>query len=263
MRVHVALLLIPFTALVSLTGCQTGQKEPAPYPRAASKIPFLPQMRQASLQSGEGAYPNLYTGASYAIWAPQSDTNRMEADEAALERAAAEADAEDPATIEEKMEGDLEVMPPRRPPRRGPLVIECMLESVFPDRSIAYDAVGLRGMEIHLALPDGQQVLPVQKTLDPDLEEIPVGALRRYKRKLTLQFPTNSFLVENPAANPAVKGVRLVLSGHGSTFYFEWLPLPDTLAKTEPRIDYQVREAVKKGYVTTSGRLKRVSHTFD
>lgn len=261
--------LIALLALFLVAGCQTTKKEPAPYPAAASKIPFSPMARQAAIQAGEGAYPNLFTGASYAVWDPQSAVKPMGMETMAesggsdpMEKTPPEK-GEDAAMMEKKMEGDLEPMPPRRPARQGPLVIECMLESLFPDRSIAYDVVGLRGIDIHLQLPDGQEILPVQKTLNPDLGEAAVGALRRYSRKITLHFPSANFMVDNPAANPEVKGVRLVMTGLGSTFYFEWRAIPDTLAKTEARADYQLREAVQKGYRATSGQVKRISHTFD
>lgn len=257
--------------LLALAGCQTSKHDADPYPRAASKIPFAPTVRNVAIAAGEGRYPNLYTGASHAIWdgggaAPQpmaAATPPAMMDEKSAVPKMEDKKSESTA-MGEKMDAAPDAVEPAGPQmRRQGLKIECYLESEFPDMSIAYDAVGLRGVSIYLKLPDGQELPPSQTTLDPDLSETPVGALRRYGRKLTLYFPRSDFMVENPAANPAANGIRLVLEGHATSFYFEWHSMPNFLASTEPRIDYKVRDAGKRHYQSTSGAVKKFSHNFD
>lgn len=245
-----------------LSGCQTTGGDPNDFPRAAPRIPFVPQVRQASIRAAEGRYPNLFTGASHAVWNPgQALPARSAAASMGDKEAGASGVASETVMLEEAMDRD--PVPARPTPVDGGLVIECVLESRFPDMSIAYDAVGLRGMGVHLELPDGQEILPAQKVLDPDLDETQEGALRRYRRTLTLHFPRGRFLVENPAANPAARGIRLVLTGHNSIFYFEWPATPDTTVETEARADHQLRERVRTRYNATKDAAKRISHTFD
>lgn len=262
-------MLLGLLALCGASGCKTVPPNEEPYPRAASRIPFVPQVRQVAIQAGGGVYPNLFTGASHAIWNPAESHPGapLASPPGAFDSPAAPVAGKtaDPVAladpVESAMEADRDAVP--APPRGGPLVIRCRLESVFQDRSIAYDAVGLRGLDVYLRLPDGQEVLPAQRELGAELTEEQVGALRRYAREVTLYFPSGDFRVENPAANPAAPGVRLVIEGHNSAHYFEWRPLPNPSVHLEPRADYKAREAVKKGYRATSGRAKRISHTFD
>lgn len=253
--------------LIVFPGCQTNGTEAEPYPKGPSRIFFQPRVYEVPIQADAGSYPNLFTGASMAVWDPEAaraaEQRRMMARSAVAVDSASPTASEDEMALEATMDADMEAVPARAVPRSGPLEIVCTLESVFPDRSIAYDAVGLRGMDVFLELPDGSEVLPVQRTLDPNLSETPEGALRRYSRKLTLHFPSRNFMVENPAATPVAKGIRLVLTGLNSTFYFEWHAVPDTTAKLEAREDYQVRETVSKGYRTVKNKAKDVSHTFD
>ena len=248
---------VPVTALTMafllFAGCQTTDEHAEPYPRGASKIPFVPIARQVPIQAAEGAYPNLFTGASHAIWNPHLPAAEVPAPVTGA--------SEDTEAMEATMETGVQPVAPPSVPRD--LRIQCFLESEFPDMSIAYDAVGLRGMSVYLALPGGEEIVPAQKVLDTELGETPVGALRRYSRSLTLYFPAGYFMVENPAANPGAEGVRLVLEGHGTKFQFQWHATPDLLVKTEPRADYQVRESVKKHYRATKAKAKAVSHTFD
>ena len=146
----------------------------------------------------------------------------------------------------------------------GPLEVTCYLESQFRDMSIAYDAVGLRGVQFYLELPDGTEVLPVQKSLDSELKEEPVGALRRFGRKLTLFFPSRTIMVDNPAVTAGARGVRLVLQGHSSTFYFEWKAAPDTRATAKPpRWDEDALRLTKTISQDAFRRAKRISHEFD
>lgn len=255
MRIHTFTLLFALLGVTVFTGgCQTSKHDAEPYPKAASKIEFAPMVPDVAIQAGEGRYPDLYTGASHATW----DRGRVAVAPMA-ETAGPVANGEE----KDMAAPDITRMVAASNPQRRGLKIECFLESEFADRSIAYDAVGLRGVSIYLQLPDGQEIPPSQKILDSDLKESPVGALRRYGRNLTLYFPDQRFLVENPAVNPSARGVRLVLEGQETAFYFEWRAMPNFVAKSEARLDYQVRETVGRGYRATAETAKGIFHNFD
>lgn len=275
------------TIVTVFSGCQTtsGQKDagklvPAP------RIPFQPVMSKVPIQSGEGSYPNLFTTNSHAIWgnhasmaAMVSTPETLEAREEASPDAAAPDESnsgamyETPASLEEAMEpveapatdsGEIQVALADESRPSGPLTIHCYLESQFSDMSIAYDAVGLRGIQFYLALPDGSRVLPVQKELDSELKEEPVGALKRFGRKVTLYFPSRAIMVDNPAVTPGATGVRLVLEGQGTEFYFEWRPAADTTATARPpRWDEDALRVTKSTYRKAVSTAKWISHEFD
>lgn len=247
--------LLVAAALMPFGGCTTTDSSDSVDVPPAAKVVFVPRIRRAVIQSAEGRYPNLFTTASYAVWGTD------EVDMAPVAVPAAEGDPADAAmntTLDSvPVPADIEAS------RAGGITIECHLESEFPDRSIAYDAVGLRGMSIYLELPGGAQIQPAQKTLASDLVEVPVGALRRYGRKLTLYFSDSQLMVENPAANPKAPGVRLVVNGVESKFFFEWPATPDFLNVSEPRLDQKAAATAKKNFRTTRGAISRTSHTLD
>lgn len=254
-------VLMALLALVTFGGCKTTDSSKEASVSPTPKIAFVPQIRRAIVQSGTGRYPNLFTGASYAVWGGEVDPPPVPVGMPAPEKATG-----DTKSVEAKMDTQLDSVPPipeAQAARASGLTIECHLESEFPDRSIAYDAVGLRGMTILLKLPDGREIQPAQKTLGSDLSEIPVGALRRYGRKLTLYFSDSQFMVDNPAVNSKAPGVRLVVSGAESEFYFEWAPTPDFLATPAPGLDQKASKFARKQLKATHDVVSRTSHNLD
>lgn len=242
-------------ALSGLSGCQTTSGSENATVRPDAQIPFTPRIARATIQAAEGArYPNLFTGASHADWGGEQPPVGMP-----LIPAPAPGGGEAASNLES-------VEPPADPDyavRAAGLTITCRLESEFPDRSIAYDAVGLRGMEVFLVLPNGETVAPAQKLLHSDLEEVPVGALRRYGRKLTLFFTERRFMVENPAVNASAPGIRLVVRGGGSEFFFHWPATPDFASVPEPRLGKQAVETTRNYFRTGREAVSRASHTLD
>lgn len=254
------------TVLVSIVavGCQTtGGDEEGRRMMPAPRIPFQPYMAQVAVRASEGRYPNLFTGASHAVWENARRDAAMMSKETASTEAKMEAkDGEEGARASDGRAEDDAQMRASRP--TGPIEITCYLESQFPDMSVAYDVVGLRGLEFHLELPDGRQLLPIQKTLDPNLSETPVGALRRYGRSVHLYFPGQTIMVDNPAVSGPGTGVRLVLEGHESQFYFEWPARPDSTASTKkPLPTREVMAFSRRAYQGVASRAKRISHEFD
>lgn len=287
-------LTLVLGAMALVTGCQTTRDDGSDKRLVpAARIPFQPYVKKVHVQTGEGPYPNLFTGTSYAVWGTEGSGLAMRADGTPQhtdetvpeskpdvvegqdirekgEATVADKNSDDVAATEDAMMANdadgpmIKLAMNDASAPAGPIVITCYLESQFPDMSIAYDAVGLRGIQFHLQLPDGSELLPVQKSLDGELEEAPVGALRRFGRKLTLYFPGQAILVDNPAVSPAGPGVRLVLTGFDSHFYFEWPATPDTTATTKtPRWDEDALRLTRAAYRDVSERVKRFSHEVD
>jgi len=253
-----------FACLVAV-GCQTtGGDDEGRRMMPAPRIPFQPYSSQVSVRASEGRYPNLFTGASHAVWENAQQDAAMMSKETASAEARMEAKDDggaDAAAAEERARKDAQM---RRAAPTGPIEITCYLESQFPDMSVAYDVVGLRGLQFHLELPDGREVLPIQKSLDPKLSETPVGALRRYGRNVRLYFPGQVIMVDNPAVSGVGKGVRLVLEGHESQFYFEWPARPDATASAKkPLPTKEVLAFSRRAYQGVASRAKRISHEFD
>lgn len=255
-RIHQLLIFSGLlAALTSLSACQTTPDSDSAAVQPEAQIPFTPRIARATIQAAESArYPNLFTGASHADWGGEQPPVGMPSVPAPAP--SGEEAAPNLESVETPADPDYAV-------RASGLTITCRLESEFPDRSIAYDAVGLRGMEVFLLLPSGETIAPAQKLLHSDLEEVPVGALRRYGRKLTLFFSERQYLVENPAVNPAAEGVRLVVRGGGSEFFFHWPATPDFASVPEPRMDKQVVETTRNYFRTGREAVSRASHTLD
>lgn len=258
-RVLVALGAI--LALLPFAGCQTTNSADVEVVPSSAMIVFTPRVHRAVIQAGEGRYPNLFTTASYAVWGKEM-TSALPAAPLPADAPAASGDSATEAAMEVGLES-VPTPPEVEAARAGGLRVECHLESEFPDRSIAYDAVGLRGMTIALRLPDGREVQPAQKTLGSELEEVPVGALRRYGRKLTLYFSEDQFMVENPAVNPKAAGIQLRIVGLESQFFFDWPATPDFLATPAPRPDQKAARFVKKHLPEARSAVARTSHRFD
>ena len=142
-------------------------------------------------------------------------------------------------------------------------VVKCDIESVFTDTALAYDAVGFRNIEVYLQSGDGQKVLPVQRLIGADLDTESVGALKKYHRKNVLLFPKQPFPVTTPLEGAPAPGVRLVLEGYGSKFYFQWAAQIPGEIGAPPLKD---QEWVKKGeenFQKARQKERAVLHKFD
>lgn len=267
MKLQFSLAIASALLLLPLSGCQTTSKPDAAAeakpPRIGTPMPYTPAQRTAFLQFGGGGYPTLYDASSSCTFvtppppvmeptpAPTSDSEALTpAGEPVVSADSAKATppptAVEPAALS-----------------AGSLVFHCTLKSTFEDTSIAYDAAGLRGIHTYLLLPDGTQVQPIETLLDPELIDEPHGALRSYTRKLSLLFPNVPIMMSTPAPGAPANGLRLVLEGHGATFYFEWPPVHPDSVRPEPFLKSETYENVKKGYHKTRNWTRETVHTFD
>lgn len=217
------LTLIALVAGTFLAGCAgLGGSGKTTSLAAGARIPFMPQARHVSINLAKGAYPELYSNASYADWSP-----------------------------------------PQEGEGTGMAEIVCCLESAFSDSSIAYDVVGLRGMQVYLYTDDGRRIAPARTLIGQMLEEEPRGALKAFRRTNRLLFPLEGLTVAAapPDAPPAT--LRLVFEGYDSVFYFEWAaqnlvpvrPVPFHKSKAAQDVKREVRKARE--------RASEFGHTFD
>ena len=225
-------LIIAVLALVALAGCKTTQ-EAVEANMPVPMVPFTPQRSMAQVQWIEGRYPDLFDATSNAIWGGQDMQAAMGEDGMMLS---------------------------------GPLKIDLYAASAFADMSIAYDAVGLRGIDVYLQMPDGKKVRPAQVLRGRDLEERQQGALKFFARRNQLLFGMAISEVMVPVENGVPASLSLVLEGYGAKYAFRWHGVPP-----EPGT-YEVSDAAKARAYMKAGEseVKRVvkkaddmSHTFD
>jgi hypothetical protein len=164
MKRTMALLLI---SAVAVSACRSQRPvEEKAGGKATQPAPvFTPSVSIARLSFDSGSYSDLFAPTSFAIWVDESVTAfRQEAAAQAGETVtpAENADAS-------KICGDY-------------VIIECHLDSVFADMSIAYDVVGLRGLNIYLSTPDGRKIPPIQTLIGTPLKQEPRQALVPWPR---------------------------------------------------------------------------------
>ncbi len=234
---------------LALSACKTMQKDGGEDPGvpAGQMIDFTPASGLAPLRFEGGNYPNLFGSGSHAIWVQPGVTPSPVATadspsgETGTANSPASALAANPAVA----------------------VIELRLESVFGDTSIAYDVVGLRGMQAYLLTPDGRQIVPAQTMMGRELTEKPQGALRVFGRTNVLVFPAEGLRFPLPPEGAMAARVRLVLEGYDSSYYFEWAPLLPELAEEPGMTPQKTAKAVQKGYQGFRSRFLRWSHKVD
>lgn len=205
-RVRLAFGVAALSVIVLAAGCQTTKKPPEPAPLAPiAGEGFQPVAPVSAVHIEEGRYPNLYAPGTYAIWVDENV-------------AAAKLQREQQAggVIPPTLASDAEFI------ARNYYVVELHLESMFPDASIAYDVVGLRNMDVYLSLPDGSQTRPIQRVLGTHASEDQQGALKQFGRTNIIVFPRQELILGQATVPREAPGVRLVVQGFNTTFYFDW-----------------------------------------
>jgi hypothetical protein len=211
----------------------------------------------------EGRYPMLFEPTSTAVWvdAPLPPPPPPPPGEDAAAPETGELAPVDPpmemAPIEEPMYTS-EAMALRD----TFMVLECRLASAFADQSIAYDVVGLRGLNVSLQLPDGREVPPAQIIIGSELLEAQRGALKMYGRTNLILFPKSlAPQVAMGAGEPPV--MRLVLQGHESTFAFTW-PADLSFVQEPSGVAWRKRkQEAERRFSNTREHIQVFLHNFD
>lgn len=238
MGTRLTLSFLVITMALGFSACQTRShtEDGTPIVRTPTmEVPFFPQTTNSRLSFVSGNYPLLFSGGSEARWF--------------------------------RSEGEADIaLPPELPAgvTNRFHVIQLTLESNFADMSIAYDAVGLRGMQTYLLTRSGVRIAPAQIVMSPNLTETPQGALRVFRRNNYLLFPKEAVVVEAPVGSPG-QGVQIQLRVEGLSSIFA-----ATFAGRMPGVAYEPtfsdREGVQKiksGTRATKDKLQEWSHTFD
>jgi hypothetical protein len=241
-------------ALICLTAasCQTVPdagtvEEPVEAPSAAVPPPpasFAPAYQVSGIQMLEGSYPDLFTGTSTAVWVDQEMTQLLRQEFAA-----------GGAPVDPMLDMTADVVGQRL------IAIECHVESMLADSSIAYDTVRFQGIECYLLTPEGLPVPPAQVIIGTPVIEEQVGTLKKFARTNILVFPRENVMLGGQAIAPDAAAVRLVLQGHGSVFAFEWPGVGQEAAAPTPYADRL--GAMKEDFGEFFGKLQEVLHVFD
>ncbi len=206
-------LIVPMIAIVALAACQTTPEQDQRKADAGPAVEFHPAHYEARLNFEGGSYSDLYTSESHALWVSR---------EVAAVKWQQAVDAGD--------EPDAELQSDAVSISDGYILIECSLESVFGDMSVAYDAVGLRGVAIYLEMPNGNRVTPLQRVFHGTLQEEPHGALKRFRRTVFLAFPKRDLWMQRPVFEKEMQSVKLTLESVHGKFAYSWTAAPiDTI----------------------------------
>jgi len=235
LRAGTALLLL---ACLLPFGCQTtsgsGDEEARP-PRRGETIPFEPSALSAPLAFESGSYPSLFDPSSRVTWL----------------QGGGEAGAGETLSAQARMMAD------------SFLVFECRIVSAFEDSSIAYDVAGLRGIQASLIAPDGTEIPPAKVMLDPDLREMPRGALREYARTVYLLFPRVMLQMRIPGEGEPYQPLKLLLQGHGSVFAFSWAGSGPAEVRRERFRESETADTLREGVEKSKDASRELLHTFD
>jgi len=259
MRRSYVILIIGVLAVS--VGCTTTEKAPSPAQVEAMRI-FEPASYLSQIQVETGRYPDLFAPQSQAVWVGPEVT------EIKKQMAEAGADGERGGSTLGG-EGEPHYTEIAGSVTMNCIVIECRVESVFADSSIAYDVVGFRGIDVYLLTPSGEKLMPIQTVVDSHASEEPADALKRFGRTNLVVFPKRDLWLGEPVLGPDVPSVRLVLEGYDSVFYFEWPAGPQQMAASQQQLEairsaaQQAAEKSRLGFRTMFRRLQDVAHVFD
>lgn len=234
----VAAILAVFVA----AGCRTTPETPEKRP--VSLDTFEPASYLSTIHRENGKYPDLFDPASFALWVTPQVASIKE-----------QSETEGGAAPDDQLRADALAVTDQY------VVIECHLESVFSDMSIAYDVVRLRGVEVFMRTPGGGEIPPLQTVVAGPVDEASEGALKRFSRTTVLIFPKYDILAGEVAVPATLDAVQVVFKAHESEFYFEWRATPTPGADSSPVAD--TARAVELGFTDLFRRVRGIAHVFD
>lgn len=238
------------TAVLLLTACKSTPDKPEPdKTEKPDSLSFEPATFQSPVHHLEGEYPDLISPESFAVLvaAEVADVKRAEEEEAG-------------AVVDPFLTSVASYVTEHY------FVFECHLVSMFRDTSIAYDTVGLRGIEAYIEAADGQRIPPIQRILGSSAGEEQVEALRKFSRTNILVFPKTDTALGRPTLAPGQTELRLVLEGASSSFYFAWPAAPDAAQPGEGGKLSTAKEAakmIKTGFSEIFSKLRVLSENFN
>lgn len=243
MRIRTTLSAVcALVAIFVLCGCETTKKVTEEIMEPPPGVEFMPGTFVSTIHFDKGGNPDLFSPESFAVWLGS------DVDAAKLSKLRESGKNVDPSLqnaasrIHENF-----------------LVFECDVSSVLADMSIAYDVVGFRGMDIYLETADGRKIKPFQMVIGSPVQEEPRGAIKRFGRENIVVFQKRDFLAKGPTVSANAPGVRLVMDGFDSRFYFEWIPAIEPATPWTATAEEYV-QVVKTDFVRIYGRLLELAH---
>ena len=172
---------------------------------ALSAPEFIPTNFVARIQPDEVRYRTLLSLPSHAIWVDKTISEIKKAYE-----------EQEDAAVSADLQLDADLITDHY------LVIECHIETMFRDSSIAYDVSGLRNIDLYLQSLGGRKVYPLQHLLLTAAEEKQIGTLIQYNRTNVLVFAMEDVISAMKPLPDGNNTIRLYAEGFDSRFYFEW-----------------------------------------
>lgn len=225
-------LALALLGAASLVACSTTAPAPKPEPAAKEAAPlpaFIPENFVARIKHDQGDYRSLFSLPSHAVWVDKTIVEAKQAFEQQNNPDISPDLISDAAFISEHY-----------------IVIECHIETMFRDSSIAYDLSGLRDTNIYLQSPDGSKVYPLQHLLLTPVEEKQVGTLKQFNRTNLLVFAMEDIITGLPTLPAKTDMIRLYLEDFDTTFYFEWIAQePFALESLDPNEKPDITDVIR------------------
>ncbi|MFP6581832.1 MAG: hypothetical protein VCD00_04680 [Candidatus Hydrogenedentota bacterium] len=217
-------------ALSMLTSCKTSQKSDMPSgiiempPTPIVHAPFIPANFVARVHFDEGRYNNLLAPTTHAIWV---DKNISEVKLAYEQESGVE-------PVPEEMIADAGIISDNF------LILECHVETLFPDASVAYDVSSLRNLDVFLQTSEGQNIFPIQQLVLSPADEEQIGALKQFNRTNLIIFPMVDIITGEHTFPSGSGSVRLMIEGFGSSYSFNWIAQESI--PSEPVVDTRPKD---------------------
>jgi len=225
---------IGFVSLIvmTITGCATTSPDTIAEP-VANTLParpkFIPANYVARVKHGGGEYNRLLALPSHAVWVDKTISEMKQAYE-----------QQNNPNLNNNLINGAEMI------SNNFIVIECHIETMFADSSIAYDVSGLRNLNIYLNSPNGTKVYPLQHLLLTPALEKQVGTLRQYNRTNVLVFAMEDIISGLPTLPSETNSIRLNVEGFNSSYYFEWLAQePIVLESLDPNKKPDITDVIR------------------
>lgn len=203
-------------AASALSGCATTSSDSSDSSASADSPPvaettvsapeFTPANFVARIKQDEVRYRTLFSLPSHAIWVDKTIADIKKAYEEQQDTA---------VSVDIQLEVDIIT--------EHYLVIECHIETMFRDTSIAYDVSGLRNINLYLQSSGGRKIYPLQHLLLTAAEEKTIGTLIQYNRTNVLVFAMEDVISGMKPLPDGNNSIRLYAEGFDSRFYFEWI----------------------------------------
>ncbi|MFP6597026.1 MAG: hypothetical protein VCC01_06180 [Candidatus Hydrogenedentota bacterium] len=223
---------ITLLVTVTVVACSTTSPAPKSEPAAKQAGPpptFIPSNFVARIEHDKGNQQTLFSLPSHAVWVDSTIVEIKQAFE-----------QQNNPNISPDLISDAEFISDNY------IVVECHIETMFRDSSIAYDLSGLWNTSVYLQSPSGSKVYPLQHLLMTPAEEKQVGTLKQFNRTNVFVFAMEDIISRLPTLPDETSMIRLYLEDFDTTFYFEWMAQePIALESLDPDAKPDITDVIR------------------